>query len=182
MHGGDARPGNLLLATGAAALAALVILLTLVLPAEYGIDPLGAGAALGLIGLAESEPGALSETGDEPPRHDAVSFELAPFESVEYKYQLFRGAGMVYSWTATGPVTVDFHAEPETGPEGFAESFRRGSHVSGHGTYTAPFSGIHGWFWENRGMTTVTVDLQASGFFAAASEFRDGARTDRALN
>ena len=31
--------------------------------------------------------------------------------------------------------------------------------------FHAPFSGIHGWFWENRGLTTVTVKLNASGFF-----------------
>jgi hypothetical protein len=178
-HG--ARPANLLLATGAALLTALAILITLVLPAEYGIDLLGTGAALGLLGLADPGPVALSQSPGSAPRDDHVQYQLAPFESVEYKYRLARGAGMVYRWRATAPVTVDFHAEPDDAPEGFAESFRRGKYESGAGTYTAPFSGIHGWFWENRGMTTVMVELQSSGFFAEASEFRNGTRVDRPL-
>ena len=175
-----ANPGNLLFATAGALLAALLILFTLVLPAEYGIDPLGTGEALGLLGLANPGPGALSESA-QVQRLDHVAYQLAPFESVEYKYRLAHGAGLVYSWTATGEVTVDFHAEPDGAPEGFAESFRRGSHVTGAGTYTAPFSGIHGWFWENRGMTSVTVELSAAGFFTQVSEFRDGARIDTVL-
>ena len=39
-------------ATIVAALVAIVILFVAVLPAEYGIDPLGTGAALGLTSLS----------------------------------------------------------------------------------------------------------------------------------
>jgi hypothetical protein len=41
-------------ATVIALAVALVLLVTIVLPAEYGIDPLGSGSALGLNGLAET--------------------------------------------------------------------------------------------------------------------------------
>ena len=40
------------LASLAAALLAAVLLVVAVLPAEYGWDPLGTGAALGLLGLS----------------------------------------------------------------------------------------------------------------------------------
>src|SRR5258708_39223310 len=42
-------------ATGIALLAALLLLFTAVLPAEYGFDPLKTGAALGLTGISQSE-------------------------------------------------------------------------------------------------------------------------------
>ena len=177
----SATGGNLALATAGAALAALLILFTVVLPAEYGIDPLGTGESLGLLGLAEAGPGALSESAAGVHRADHVRFELAPFESVEYKYLLRRGAGMVYAWSATDAVAVDFHAEPDDAPDGFAESFRRGRETSGGGTYVAPFTGIHGWFWENRGMAAVSVELRASGFFTTAIEFRDGGRHQKSI-
>ena len=41
-------------ATGVALAVALLLLFTAVLPAEYGVDPLKTGAALGLIGLSKS--------------------------------------------------------------------------------------------------------------------------------
>ena len=41
-------------ATGIALAVALLLLFTTVLPAEYGVDPLKTGAALGLTGLAKS--------------------------------------------------------------------------------------------------------------------------------
>ncbi|MDH3644082.1 MAG: hypothetical protein OES38_18400 [Gammaproteobacteria bacterium] len=181
MRDTSATGGNLALATAGAALAALLILFTVVLPAEYGIDPLGTGESLGLLGLAEAGPGALSESLESSHRADQMTFELAPFESVEYKYRLARGAGMVYSWTASGAVAADFHAEPDDAPDGFAESFRRGRYSSGGGTYVAPFSGIHGWFWENRGMVPVNVELRTRGFFTTVIEFRDGSRSEKPL-
>ena len=114
--------------------------------------------------------------------NDRVRFELAPFESVEYKYRLERDGGMVYSWLASGEVLFDLHAEPDGGRPGYAESFAQGRDKERNGTYVAPFSGIHGWFWENRGMEAVTVELQASGFFDHAIEFRDGDESRRTIS
>ena len=36
----------------------------------------------------------------------------------------------------------------------------------GHGSFTAPFSGIHGWYWENFGTTPVTIQLMSAGFYS----------------
>ncbi len=89
------------IATGAALVGAGIVLVTLVLPAEYGIDPLGTGAALGLAALAE--PGSSTLTSqDEAYSVNSVEFTLGPFESVEYKYRLEEGGSMLYSWEATG--------------------------------------------------------------------------------
>jgi hypothetical protein len=158
--------------------AAGIILVTVVLPAEYDLDPLGTGEWLGLTGLARATPSVVTPQ-TAPYRDDRVRFELEPFESVEYKYRFEKGDAMVFSWLSSGEVIFDLHAEPEGAADGFAESFERGRDVGRHGSYIAPFAGIHGWFWENRGMTPVTVELTASGFFTCAIEFRDGYRDRR---
>lgn len=166
------RP-SLVKATILSLIAAAVILVTVVLPAEFDVDPLGTGEVLGLTGLSRTGPAAVtSEAG--PFRSDRIRFELAPFESVEYKYRVEQGGGVVFSWQATGEVLFDLHAEPDGAEPGYAESFAQGRGTSGDGTYLAPFPGIHGWFWENRSMETVQVDLVTSGFYGHAIEFRDG--------
>jgi hypothetical protein len=165
-------------ATMAALVLAAVALVTAVLPAEYGIDPIGTGRLLGLTALADARPGVLSPQ-PQAFREDSVEFVLGPFESVEYKYRLEMGATMVYSWQSTGALTFDMHSEPENAPEGYAESFEKAEAEASHGTYIAPFSGIHGWFWENRGQRDVTVTLTTAGFYTGAIEFRDGGEYER---
>ncbi len=167
------RRPSLTKATIAALLMAAIVLVAVVLPAEYGLDPLGSGRLLGLTGLSRTGAQAVSAE-QESFKSDRIRVELAPFESMEYKYRVEQGGGVVFSWTATGEVVFDFHAEPDGAQPGYAESFEQGRGIAGHGTYLAPFSGIHGWFWENRGMAPVVVDLVTSGFYAHAIEFRDG--------
>ena len=163
---------NLVKATVLSVLVATVVLVTLVLPAEYDVDPLGTGASLGLTGLSRTGPTALvDQLGSF--RQEQRVFELAPFESVEYKYRLEADAGLLFSWRATGEVVYDMHAEPDGAEEGFAESFSQGRGQEGHGAYAAPFPGIHGWFWENRGAKSVVVTLNTAAFTDFAKEYRD---------
>ena len=163
---------RLLKATVLSILVAAVVLVTLVLPAEYDVDPLGTGALLGLTGLSRSGPTALVDQPESFLQEQRV-FELAPFESVEYKYRLEADAGLLFSWRATGDVVFDMHAEPDGAEEGYAESFSQGRGREGHGAYAAPFPGIHGWFWENRGAETVIVTLNTAAFTGFAKEYRD---------
>lgn len=165
------------IATLAALLGAAIVLLTFILPAEYGMDPLGTGAALGLTALAE--PGSRTlMSQDEAYSVNSVEFILGPFESVEYKYRIEEGGSMLYSWEATGELLFDMHSEPDGAPEGYAETFGKARTNGDNGTYIAPFSGIHGWFWENRGMDDVTLKLISAGFYSGATEFRGGGSTD----
>ena len=57
-------------ATGIALAVALLLLFTTVLPAEYGVDPLKTGAALGLTGLAKSGDSNAKVAQRPPPRPD----------------------------------------------------------------------------------------------------------------
>jgi hypothetical protein len=171
-------------ATVVAFVIAVVVLVVAVLPAEYGIDPLGIGRALGLTALAgvrdeASAPPAAPAAHDAGLAQDSYTVELRPFEAVEYKYRLEQGRGLVYEWTTSAPVEWDFHGEPDGAPARFSESYEKGYSASSRGVFVATKPGIHGWFWENQGEGRITVTLKASGFYSASTEFRDGDKIKR---
>jgi hypothetical protein len=175
-------------AAGMALLVAGLILVTVVLPAEFGIDPFGTGARLGLLPLGEvgQQVEALNAAASREASHNAVvapeertfhdetvAFTLAPGEFVEYKYRLDKGKALLYSWTATAALNYELHAEPDGAPRGYAERYeKREATKQASGTLTAPFSGIHGWYWENTNDASVTVTLRAAGFYSMSHEFR----------
>ena len=165
-----ASAGKILVATGAAVVVAVVILLAAVLPAEYGLDPFGTGETLGLLALAQVQPIA-AEPGEY--RLDAAELVVRPTEWVEYTYRLEEGGSMLFSWQATGELSYNFHSAPDGAPAGYAESFDAQESDQAHGTYTAPFPGIHGWYWENHGTDNVTISLTTAGFYSTAQEGRD---------
>lgn len=173
---------KILLATLASVCVAALVLVTLVLPAEFDRDPLGVGEALGIRGLSRQPQLESVRNETIGYREDAVTFELLPFEFVEYKYRLPEGGTILYSWSATAVVAFDFHGEPDDGPEGFAESYRIGKADRENGAFAAPFGGIHGWFWENRGAHAVTVTLTTAGFYSAALQYRDGLVSEKPIN
>lgn len=165
--------GQILAATGGAVAVAAVLLVVAVLPAEYGIDPLGTGRALGLVRpplvLPEERAPAASDAGL---RVDAVELDIAPYDYVEYKYRLAQSKTMLYSWEATSAVIADFHGARDGAAAGEEVSIERQTTVSGSGTLAAPFSGMHGWYWENPGNATVRVKLTTAGFYTSAVEYR----------
>lgn len=178
--------------TVAALAVAAVVLVVAVLPAEYGIDPLGIGRWLGLTNISAPPPAPVDTPQIEgatptpvskgplvqypgPFKFDVYEVVLQPYEFVEYKYRLEQGATMAYSWTASAPVRHDFHGErEERGADGrpVAESYDTEDRKKADGSFTAPFAGIHGWFWDNTGEEPVRVRLVSSGFYSAAIEFR----------
>jgi hypothetical protein len=162
------------LATAGALMLSVVLTFTLILPAEYNYDPLGTGAMLGILGLS-TEPEQKSVAVEQDVfATDSVEYVLQPYESVEYKYYLHGKSTMIFFWEADSVVSYNFHGEPEQGPEGFAEDYDIGKLSSASGSFTAPFSGIHGWYWENRGAEAAIVKLRTAGFYSHAMEFRDG--------
>ena len=160
-----------LAALGSVLIAALVFV-GAVLPAEYGIDPLGTGDALGLLALAQV---VAITPEDGQYRTDTLELRLAPFEWVEYTYRLQEGGAMVYTWLATAPVEYNFHSAPDGAPPGYAESFDSAESETANGSYVAPFTGIHGWYWENIGTEELTIILTTAGFYRDAHVARDRA-------
>ena len=165
---------------------AVVVLVVAVLPAEYGIDPLGTGRALGLTALAGVNDDTPSAPAAAPPQpaalaQDTYTVELRPFEAVEYKYRLEQGRALVYEWTTSAPVEWDFHGEPDGTPARYSESYEKGRSASSGGVFVAQKPGIHGWFWENQGEGRITVTLRTSGFYSASTEYRDGEKINRSF-
>ncbi len=159
----------------------MLILVTWVLPAEFNQDPLGTGAFLGLTKLATQPDVASHHPQRSAFSTDQASFELSPFASVEYKYKMTQGQTLVYQWQATDELVFDLHSEAEgTNPED-AVSFAVGRADAGNGSYTAPYNGIHGWFWENRTTETVSVTLTIAGFIDGAILYENGFEHHKAL-
>lgn len=113
----------------AALLGATTLVLGAVLPAEYGIDPLGTGEALGLLALSgivvaaapvpasgstESAPIQEGPVGHYSAEYkvDTIEFVLDAYEYVEYKYRLAQGATMLFSWTTTPLYSMTSMASP----------------------------------------------------------------------
>lgn len=167
-------------------LAAAVILVTVVLPAEYGIDPLGTGRVTGLTALSSPALAPVPPPQGEAPapvsmgpvalypeqyKFDARTIVLGPYEYVEFKYHLARDATMIFSWSADADVMHDFHGDPEGAPADAAQSFDAAPRRQADGSFAAPFTGIHGWYWENPGGEVVTIRLHTAGFYTAGHQF-----------
>ena len=184
---------RLAVATGAALLVAGLVLVAFVLPAEYALDPLGTGAKLGLLDLGltgqqvdalEAGKGTAAGGGtilapqDAAFKQEAITFEAGPREGFEYKYRLEKGEALLYSWTASAPMNTEFHAEPDGAPRGYAQTYEKKDGMTGaSGTLTAPFSGIHGWYWENTTDQPAKVTLTTAGYYNLSHEFRSGQPT-----
>lgn len=184
---------ELLRGTLVAAIVAAIVLTFAVLPAEYGIDPTGAGKAMGLTKLhapvAAPQPAAaapakapgstVSAPGEQRTltvsskpavayRADEMEITLPAGGGVEVKTHLAKGATLIYAWKTKNAEKLnhDFHGEPVNAKENEFESFILENEVSeSKGTLIAPFTGVHGWYWENKTATPVTVVLRASGFY-----------------
>jgi hypothetical protein len=179
---------TLMKATGIALIVAVLILFTAVLPAEYGLDPLRTGKVLGLIGLAAADNSkgratatpAPGQTGVYTPQSkiykvDSEDFQLRPGDGVEMKYHMQQGASMVYGWKAKGKLMFEFHGEPDVKPtKDYYESYELDDKVGkteSYGTFTAPKTGIHGWFWQNKTDKDVEFHLSTAGFYDTAKMF-----------
>lgn len=188
---------KLLIGTGIVVVAAAAVVL-FVLPAEFGIDPLGTGAATGLDKIANpdspeldrgmarmesQEVLTLTDTAPDPAPGvtDTWEYELAPFEAIEFKYTLPEGEPMTFRWEATGPLDYDMHAHPFEGGVELTESYSIDEAAVMQGTYVPAFTGIHGWYWQNRSADNVTLRLQASGPMTNSTIYGGPVAYDRPL-
>ena len=157
-----------------AGLLAAAVLVTAILPAEYGIDPTGAGEAMGLMPLANrvtavnvSELSQNTDAAHDPAnREDSVKIVVPAGSGLEYKFHLQAGDNMRYSWKASGAVLFyDFHGEPDGDTSGYFESHTISHSDEVSGSFTAPFAGSHGWYWENDSEFPAVVTLTTKGSY-----------------
>ena len=180
---------SIFIGTVLAALVATAILVTIVLPVEYGIDPTGLGSSLGLAVIAaadiapvevaqppeipQSTPDSeqYAHSTDAPFRTETIEIPMQGDEELEYKFDMSKGQMLMYTWSSgTTEMYFEFHAEPTEGdyPEDYYMSYLIGDgSTGGHGTLVAPFTGRHGWYFLNLTENPVTVKLQVSGYYTS---------------
>lgn len=173
-----------LIAVGAAA----ILLVTVVMPAEYGVDPLRTGKILGLTAMGQSKnPVASSTTSstssedivlDEPAATSSpdtlgegaseVQLTLQPGEGREVKATMTAGQELAFEWSAAngGQINWELHGEEIGAPANEYTSYEKGTSAGESGTFRAPFGGTHGWYWRNRTDAPATIKVRASGDFS----------------
>jgi hypothetical protein len=179
---------------------AATLLVLVILPAEFSLDPTGIGARIGLLGISAAEPAATEQmdslpvaapvqnydrdtpaTLAEPEVHQAkqtiyrsetIEIRMAADEQLEFKVVMDQDQTILYSWELDrGDIYYDMHAEAESGPPGYWVRYEEGDgRAKAHGSLVAPFTGKHGWYFLNYNEFPVTIRLQLSGYYREVVE------------
>ena len=172
---------------------AAVLLVTVVLPAEYGIDPTGVGDVLGLKRMGEiktqlaeeastdavddassaaapSVPVPDSFLGDPGDWRDRTEVAIAPDEAIELKLVMSEGDRAEFEWVAEGgALNFNLHADGS----GQSVEYDKGRAVSNDADeLVAAFDGHHGWFWRNRTANPVLLTLRTRGVYSEIKRTR----------
>jgi hypothetical protein len=114
-------------------------------------------------------------------KSDHWEYELLPYENIEMKYRLAEGRPMIFSWRTSAPVSFDMHSVPDAGGNDATESFVITDGSAQTAVYVAPFTGIHGWFWQNRTLEPVTLSIDSAGGYTGAVIFDQAGEHPREL-
>lgn len=181
--------------TIAAGIAAIVIAVTVYLPAEHGTDPTGMGRVLGLTEMGEIKQQLAREAAED---HQSGSIGNAPLSLFATIGNAIIGTAHAHSDGHSWDDQVSLTLQPGEGKEiklvmkkgdavefawvaeggrlnydlhgdgkGHETSYIRGRGVEGHeGRLIAAFDGNHGWFWRNRDRKPVTMTLSIRGQYS----------------
>lgn len=189
-----------------------LVLVTAILPAEYGMDPLGTGELFGFsklymddatsaeevntipvlqtnveilrlkkLGSPASTPKPVEAENPVPAqqlaiRNDTIKVVVAAGKGIEYKFKGLKLGSIKYDWSTSESdiVYIDFHGEvaQENPPEEvFYESYTLAYSNNMAGTFTAPFTGKHGWYFRNKNTRDVIVTLHLEGAYELLEEY-----------
>lgn len=186
---------QLIKSTILAAIAAIVILFTVVLPAEYGIDPTGVGKLLRLTEMgqikqqlaeeAAADAAGLVATGtSDIDNMTEQTINTTPTDTTvadgqwrdEIPFTLTPGEGIEIKMKMSEGDKANYSWAVTGGEVNFdthgdalgkAISYEKGRGVaSDEGVLEAAFTGNHGWFWRNRGDSDVQVVLRTRGDYS----------------
>ena len=169
-----------MLAIGVAA----IILITIVLPAEYGIDPTGVGKILGLKKMGDIKASlaekAISDKSGQAKSTSAIEYNQSnyisqigeikisfePNEGRELKVSMKKGDQINYNWETDGEA-IYFAAHTDSGE---SHDYSEGTKSSDKGVLKAFCDGRHGWWYKNRTSKAITLTLKIDGKY---SDFRE---------
>ena len=164
---------QLLKSTIIAIMVAIILLVMVILPAEYGTDPTGVGKLLGLKEMGDIKMSLLEESQNELSQenntssidtdsldktmvnntinNDVVEITIEPGKAIEIKLEMKSEFLVQYEWkTIKGGLNYNLHGDGYKGSQKFI-SYKKGRMIqSDSGELQAEFDGYHGWFWRNR--------------------------------
>jgi hypothetical protein len=182
-------------ATAISAAVAGALLVTVVLPAEYAIDPTGIGGALGFAEMGEIKAQLAQEAAADraatlaadavaPAATAAVAVAPEPevggagadARSDVTELTLTPGQSAEIKATMAGGTTLTYDCSVSGGAVNYDthadapgidyHGYDKGQNSAGEkGRLLAPFDGKHGWFWRNRGDGPVTITLRTQGAY-----------------
>jgi len=180
---------------GGAIMGATILLVLVVLPAEYGIDPTGLGKTMGLTAMNQPvrtlqiqdviggnagyrevkvpDPGqptplpnpAVVQLKAADASTKTLTVQLGLDQETEIKAVMDAAQVILYSWKADGDVYTDFHGHEPNAGQEFVRYEEQQSGHEGRGSLVAPFTGEHGWFWLNISDKPVTITLTVTGYY-----------------
>jgi len=173
---------------------AVVLLLCIVIPAEYGKDPTGVGKLLGLKEMGVIKMRLEKESLHEKQVHnehislkaeiiesskiieenqDMLEFIIEPNEAIEIKLEMVEGSFAKYEWeTKNGGLNYNLHGDGYKGSQK-SITYKKGRMTSSDiGEIISEFDGYHGWFWRNRNNSAVTVTLKTMGDYIQIKKLR----------
>jgi len=178
--------GRMLAITAGALVIASAIVFGAILPAEFNVDPLGLGRITGLGRLWAPREVPFDTSKSEVPlareyqtgfRSDTIEIPLRPDGSrqggdqLEYKVRMRKDATLIYEWSVADIPTptefyYDFHGHTlSDGKEMTVATYKKDTGTGANGALTAPFDGVHGWFFQNQSLNNVVVRVRISGFY-----------------
>ena len=169
------------------------LLVSAVLPAEYGIDPLGIGKATGFSKLYVPE-GSTENLSSEPhkilkmenvgspadvakpdaannpapatqlaERTDDVSVVIPAGKGLEYKVNMLKYGQLKYEWI-TDKGELYFDFHGEVkNNSNYFESYTIAYSNNMAGSFLAPFEGPQGWYFKNNSNEDITVKIKMKG-------------------
>tara|TARA_R110000744_G_scaffold380561_1_gene502602 strand:- start:36301 stop:36924 length:624 start_codon:yes stop_codon:yes gene_type:complete len=181
-----------------AVVSAVVILVTIVLPSEYGIDPTGIGSLTGLKRMGEIKtslaeeikadqqnpietagtviPAQTEDKANKPvleqinpaTRTDTMKVTLAPNKSTEIKLTMSKDVSVEFSWSSDSGAA--FYDLHGDSKDINYHIYEKGTETSKQGTLVAAFDGNHGWYWKNRSASPITITLTTTGDYQEIKE------------
>lgn len=104
-------------------------------------------------------------------RTDTIDVPVKAGEGLEYKVEMKAGEGLVYNVTYQGlghpgEMEVEFHGHtPQVDGVGDLMFYSRTGGSAESGVFTAPWTGIHGWYLKNDSARDVVARLELAGFY-----------------
>ncbi len=105
-------------------------------------------------------------------RTDTIDVPVKAGEGLEYKVEMKAGQGLVYNVSYEGLehpglMVVEFHGHtPQVDGVGDLMFYSKTGGSPESGVFTAPWTGIHGWYLKNDSAKDVVARLELAGFYA----------------